>query len=717
MQIFIEAPAAQAVILFLITYTMGIIKTIHINYYVMSLVVVLMTWNGVYVSFITDAKSKFPVEHLKSIALAYLCGAVITLVVNLLIFPRSAEKELRTTLVKSLESLKCFVQTFENIHIFQISEDQIKKLHGLTQSIRNDSNELQAQFDQTFIDISFSRMSFSDYEEIVKQTRFLQRWVLSGFSTLEGFQDFNIHCFEESMFLELGAELKEMKRMIVFGITAVQEELGYKFLGLSYQNFPAIEEKKVTGYANKITQNFTLNSQTRNGELLFAAKNEENTQSAGKRQKLQPAKSQSSLKTSYFHPHIRPSRCSNSDTPFKTQEYHPAFSKSFTIIEVPQDNVQRSHANVKNLIRSYEQRNLEIHNKAALNIFIPGFQYNISSGVEFIKANTKGEANNLQLDFEKNPDSCGSTPHREPLSKEDMKFLKNELKENYSTDKIDALKRKASNFDSLILLIKIQSLSLLFNEFSKSLVSLWDSMERQNLNGDKRKKPKLCIYISPKINVVKLLKRKEPIIKNAVNSLCKNRALKYSRQIKEQLSNETHYNFCRPLNIKKHLIPFTRLLIKPQSACAAKSALGIVALTSIFWLDSSRKFALNYGLRSCVFVIFSLAAQTLGELYYNLAFRLIGYILGLAYATGILEIFHNVGGYDYNPFGVIISLGILSIPMCFLLYSNPRFLVLAFLAIHSAGSLVYKQAIEINLANKPPPITMAKYLTSLIIGN
>ncbi|KAI8448747.1 hypothetical protein BY996DRAFT_7559230 [Phakopsora pachyrhizi] len=73
--------------------------------------------------------------------------------------------------------------------------------------------------------------------------------------------------------------------------------------------------------------------------------------------------------------------------------------------------------------------------------------------------------------------------------------------------------------------------------------------------------------------------------------------------------------------------------MSPQSTCAAKSAFAILALAGIFWSGRSKKFAIDYGLRSGVIPIFVSITPTLGHSYYNIAFRLSGYIIGLAYAT------------------------------------------------------------------------------------
>ncbi|KAI8448746.1 hypothetical protein BY996DRAFT_7559222, partial [Phakopsora pachyrhizi] len=54
--------------------------------------------------------------------------------------------------------------------------------------------------------------------------------------------------------------------------------------------------------------------------------------------------------------------------------------------------------------------------------------------------------------------------------------------------------------------------------------------------------------------------------------------------------------------------------------------------------------------------------------------------------------------------------------MCFLLYSNPRFMVLALLAIYSAGCLVYSQNLEINSPNGLPSIILGKKLSGLMIA-
>ncbi|KAI8459218.1 hypothetical protein BY996DRAFT_4098566 [Phakopsora pachyrhizi] len=566
-QVFNEIPVVQAVILFLTTYFMGILKSIHDNIFFMSLVVVLMTWSGIYVSFITDVKTKFPVEHLKSIVLAYLCGAVITLVVNLLIFPRSAEKELRTTLVKSLESLKSIVQIFENIYIFQISEDQIKKLHGLTQSIRNDSNELQAQFDQTFIDISFSRRSFSEYEEIVKQTRNLQRWILLGFSTLEGLQDSNFQCSKKSMFYELGVELEEMKRMIIFGITAVQEELGYKSPSLPNQNFPRVD-------TNEFMQNLTMIDQNRTGELVFSVKDEENTETccAEEPQEFQSAKIQSYSNVSFNNS----SSSINFDETSTSQEKSYQFTrKSFTIVDFKSGQLQKSLIGMKKISQSFESRNLEMQNKVLLSIVTPAYscytskQSNITREIKFTQLKKTQKLNNEDFDsikfcakntFDASCDSTVKDKITGGETKESQRDPESEVEEDCSA--------KGSEIESQVFLMKCQALTLSLSEFSKSLFLLWDSTEQNKFDGQRRKTSKFCIYISSRISTIDLLKRilrSKKSTKSKDYKFCKNKDREESSQHHTNLLNKTKNNFPRILNIKYQIVSLRVFLMSPQS--------------------------------------------------------------------------------------------------------------------------------------------------------
>lgn len=57
--------------------------------------------------------------------------------------------------------------------------------------------------------------------------------------------------------------------------------------------------------------------------------------------------------------------------------------------------------------------------------------------------------------------------------------------------------------------------------------------------------------------------------------------------------------------------------------------------------------------------------------------------------------FRNVGGYAFNPFGIVTLLSLSSLPFFYLIYYNPKFFVLSLLALNSAAVLIITEWIYV----------------------
>jgi hypothetical protein len=107
-------------------------------------------------------------DYLKSYALGGLS-------VNLLVFPISAEKELRRTLVTSLGHVRTFVHLLAKSYTVTITEEERDVRDGLAQSIRADFGILQQKLGSTTLEINYSNFSMEDYRRMIDWTNRLQQ--------------------------------------------------------------------------------------------------------------------------------------------------------------------------------------------------------------------------------------------------------------------------------------------------------------------------------------------------------------------------------------------------------------------------------------------------------------------------------------------------------------------------------------------------------------
>jgi len=134
---------------------------------------------------------------------------------------------------------------------------------------------------------------------------------------------------------------------------------------------------------------------------------------------------------------------------------------------------------------------------------------------------------------------------------------------------------------------------------------------------------------------------------------------------------------------------------------------------------STRAWFIKYSLSSGLITVVVALAPTLGQsaltFILQIAGSSIGYLMGLA----ILSIFRNVGGYHYNPYGMVPLLALYSVPLFYLIYEQPKFFALALLALNATGVLVMTEWVYRDVYNRPfdsPSLRTGKGLTSLAAG-
>ncbi|KAL8287029.1 hypothetical protein RQP46_004035 [Phenoliferia psychrophenolica] len=92
--------------------------------------------------------------------------------------------------------------------------------------------------------------------------------------------------------------------------------------------------------------------------------------------------------------------------------------------------------------------------------------------------------------------------------------------------------------------------------------------------------------------------------------------------------------------------------------------------------------------------------QSLGQSLRTFLLQLFGTAGGAIAGLIILEIFKNVGGYHFNPYGLIVFMALWTIPASYFLYRDPKWYSGGLLAINGAGSLL----IEEWLSNELPSL-------------
>jgi len=159
-----------------------------------------------------------------------------------------------------------------------------------------------------------------------------------------------------------------------------------------------------------------------------------------------------------------------------------------------------------------------------------------------------------------------------------------------------------------------------------------------------------------------------------------------------------------------------RFLRSPDSICAFKVACAVTTLAVLYWCDSTREFAQKYNLNTGIIPLVVCITPTLGQSWLSFMLQISGQGMGLLYGMIALQIFDNVGGYKYNPYGIIGAMVLLAIPMNFIIYTKPKLFVMSLLAMNSAGTLVYPIYLTQDRPSDSPAYRMGKSFTSLAVA-
>jgi hypothetical protein len=86
---------------------------------------------------------------------------------------------------------------------------------------------------------------------------------------------------------------------------------------------------------------------------------------------------------------------------------------------------------------------------------------------------------------------------------------------------------------------------------------------------------------------------------------------------------------------------------------------------------STRAFFNAYGLTSGLITIVVGMSTVLGQSFFTFLLQILGTGIGTVFGIITLEIFKDVGGYRYNPFGITAFSLLLSVPGCYIIYTRP----------------------------------------------
>ncbi|CAG8528367.1 538_t:CDS:10 [Ambispora gerdemannii] len=117
--------------------------------------------------------------QLKETLIAFLLGLALSLVINLLLWPDSAEFELRRQLIRSLDNINTFNNLNIKSYLLTIAPSEKEHRDDLAHSIRADVQTLSTLLRTADSEISYSEFSLKEYTGFVAQIKRLQQYLLA----------------------------------------------------------------------------------------------------------------------------------------------------------------------------------------------------------------------------------------------------------------------------------------------------------------------------------------------------------------------------------------------------------------------------------------------------------------------------------------------------------------------------------------------------------
>ncbi|KAI5477284.1 hypothetical protein MNV49_006505 [Pseudohyphozyma bogoriensis] len=138
----------------------------------------------------------------------------------------------------------------------------------------------------------------------------------------------------------------------------------------------------------------------------------------------------------------------------------------------------------------------------------------------------------------------------------------------------------------------------------------------------------------------------------------------------------------------KDIASLEKLARSDTSLYAFKTACAVIVYTVFILAPSLQKFFTTYGLTSGILTIVVAMSPTLGNSILVFAIQIASTSFGTIFGMAVLYIFKHVGGFYFNPYGIVCLLSLYAIPLCWIIYIKPIYWAGGFLAMNASSVLV-----------------------------
>ncbi|KZO91193.1 hypothetical protein CALVIDRAFT_542043 [Calocera viscosa TUFC12733] len=694
-----HVPVAQGVLFAFMIYILALIKAQSIKYLPFSLLAMLMTFNGIFTSM--NSGGDFVAYELVSYIKAYAFGAAIVLFVNMFIFPTSSENQLRQMLVSSLDHIRTFTHLVNKGYLMELSDDERVIRGQLVQSLRADFGFLNQLIEQTAIEVVWSRWSMADYRVLVLKMRNLQASLIAAYSgLLNGEENNSVQTFKDH-FLPSGLhEFRRMRKDLCLTIGEIMQELATEKLHLSSPDYGQFKEKDVekqepaviapsviSAEEVEVDHELVLEEVGRRlqQEAADADNASDNTGTVVGGESTTIATSGAVTPSAAVTPH-GPTLVDRQLFGEKDADSNPEMEEYGT----------KAVKNLRNDFDAFSRKQLDlVANLLAsgglsedlttddLNVFQPMTSMADSWG----KDHVRGVREAMVKDG--TTQAFGIRPIRTKTmgsNKPNMETQSTALDTPRSPVTIkstDSEEEEEEDQDAVMTgraLVRVYSMLFAMNRLINELQALHTHVTT-TAKGVKRRSR---LHIHMWEGLKKPDRKKGPNVKDD-EDMCLLDAICQLEQ-REYVPKE--------VTRIQRLLAIEQWFRSPNSIYAFKVVLALCVFAVLLWAPAVRGWFISYSLTSALPTIVIALTPTLGQSLLVFTLQILGTALGYISGMILLLIFHNVGGYFYNPYGLACLVALYALPLVYIVHEKPALFVLGLLSLNSAGVLIITEYVQ-----------------------
>ncbi|GAA5865438.1 hypothetical protein JCM8547_001244 [Rhodosporidiobolus lusitaniae] len=651
-----HSQVAQGFVLAVMVYFLALVKAASMRYFALSLLAIILAFSGIYTSILSGGD--FVPGYLEAYLEAYLWGFAIVLVVNLLVFPHTSEKELRELLVLSIEHIGTFSHLIAKTYSLEITEDERKIRDSLNASIRADMGLLNAKLMHAGIEINYTRFSMADYTLAVGKIRNIQQGLITSYSSLVAMERFEPKALEvmkrQAKETSVGRSFEKLRRSLDLMLADIVAEFA---VGGARYHSPAPGTSSWEDFLEDVEEvdpESGLPKQRARGNTLVRQQSDAlQARLAALRDKLS-----AEVQTAGSTPVVsrRPSVSGGGGQEPLAPSVAEEAAKAAALADGLRGRLKDKISDPAGVFRKQWDKFRATQLQAAQKMLETGMppdedlflhQPGLSVHDQFTTATAPPLAGPVKR-TSSDPSSVAS---------QDEKAVPVMVNGDMRSTEICGTT-----------ILRTMAFSAGLGRVSSELSALYEHVVKP----PQPRKKKIRFHLFERS------KGYAPPTKKTTMS------------IRAAIAKLSGHDFTpKTPNLGQRIAAFERLLRSDQSIYALKTA-AAVSVYAVFLLAPSLKtFFIDYGLTSGIITIVVALAPTLGQSALTFVIQILSIAVGSLLGMAVAYAFHDVGGYAYNPYGIVCLLAVLvALPAMSLIYAKPMYFAAGLLSANSAGVLI-----------------------------